>query len=205
MTLVRPTRQALATDEELLLRYRDLGDSEAFAALVHRYQTPLYHYLARYLRSTALAEEVFQATLLRVHQKCRLFAEGSCVRPWLYSIATHLAIDALRREGRQHMVRLDATSGDGEMNDGTLENLVASVVVTPLEQMEAEEQAEWTRQAVGDLPDHLRRVVLLVYFQGLKYHEAARTLQVPLGTVKSRLHKAVGMLNQAWRRSHAAD
>ena len=68
-------------DEELLGRYRDVRDQEAFAALVHRYEVPLYHYLLRYLHSAALAEEALQATFLRVHQKCRLFAQGSAVRP----------------------------------------------------------------------------------------------------------------------------
>lgn len=198
----RNSKPALA-DEELLRRYRDAGDREAFATLVHRYEKPLYHYLVRYLRNSALAEEVFQATFLQVHQKCQLFAEGSAVRPWLYRIATNQAIDALRREGRHHAVSLDEEHAVGEADARTLLGLLESTTASPLEQLEAEEQAEWTREAVDALPDHLRLAVLLIYFQGLKYQEAAEVLHVPLGTVKSRMHHALLMLSRAWRRNHS--
>lgn len=197
-----PRTRPAATDEDLLLRYRDVGDPEAFEELVHRYERPLYHYLVRYLHNAALAEEVFQATFLRVHRKCRLFAEGSRVRPWLYRIATNLAIDAMRREGRQQAVSLDEDRATGEVEASKLLSLLESATLSPVEQMEVQERAEWTRHAVDALPDHLRVVLLLVYFEGLKYQEAADVLHVPLGTVKSRLHKALLMLNQAWRRSH---
>jgi RNA polymerase sigma-70 factor (ECF subfamily) len=198
-----PSTQPVATDEELLCHYRDFGDPEAFATLVHRYEKPLYHYLVRYLKSSALAEEVFQATFLQVHQKCHLFAEGSAVRPWLYRIATNQAIDTLRREGRHHAVSLDEEHAVGEADARTLQGLLESTTASPLDQMEADERAEWTRQAVDSLPDHLRLAVLLIYFQGLKYHEASEVLHVPLGTIKSRMHKALLMLSRAWRRNHS--
>lgn len=204
-TPVQPmTRRPLAdaTDEELLLRYRESGDAEAFEMLVHRYEKPLYNYLVRYLRSRSLAEDVFQATFLRVHRKAHLFAEGSTVRPWLYSIATRLAIDALRREGRHQAVSLSEERTAGEADTGKLLNLLESATPAPAEQLESRERAEWTRQAVDALPEHLRAVVLLIFFQGLKYQEAADALQVPLGTIKSRMHKALLLLNEAWRRSH---
>lgn len=73
-----------ATDEQLMARYRDKGDVEAFEALVHRYEKPLYNYLVRYLHSEDSAQAGFQATFLRVHEKCHLFTEGRPVRPWLY-------------------------------------------------------------------------------------------------------------------------
>jgi RNA polymerase sigma-70 factor (ECF subfamily) len=69
--------------------------------------------------------------------------------------------------------------------------------------MEANERAQWTRRAVDALPDQLRVIVLLAYFQGLKFQEVAEILQLPLGTVKSRLHKALVMLNTAWQRNHS--
>ena len=194
-----------AADEELLGRYRDARDPEAFAALVHRYEAPLYHYLVRYLHRAELAEEALQATFLRVHQKCHLFNEGSVVRPWLYRIATNQAIDALRREGRQHAVSLDDEHAAGEVNARSLSDLLESSSASPLDRMEAQERAEWTRRAIDALPDRLRLAVLLVFFQGLKYHEAAQVLQVPLGTVKSRIHQALLMLHRAWRRNHFAE
>ena len=92
------------SDEQLLLDYRDHGDVGSFESLVHRYEKPIYNYLLRYLRNGAMAEDVFQATFLRVHEKCHLYDGRRKVRPWLYSIATHQAIDAMRREGRHPAV-----------------------------------------------------------------------------------------------------
>jgi RNA polymerase sigma-70 factor, ECF subfamily len=191
-----------ATDESLLLRYRDAGDIEAFEALVHRYEKPLFNYLLRYLHSASLAEDVFQATFLRLHEKCHLFTEDRQVRPWLYSIATHLAIDTLRKEGRHHAASLDQERADAETDVGTLLNLLRSRTPSPVEQLEAHERAQWTRQAVDVLPDQLRVIVLLAYFQGLKFQEVAEILHLPLGTVKSRLHRALVMLHTAWQRNH---
>ena len=100
-----------ASDEQLLLRYRDRGDVLAFETLVHRYERPIYNYLRRYMRNGPLADEVCQATLLRLHAKCEDYDADRRVRPWLYSLATHLAVDALRTEGKHRAVRLDEPHG----------------------------------------------------------------------------------------------
>lgn len=190
------------SDEQLLLSYRDSGDVKAFETLVHRYEKPIYNYLRRYLRSGTLAEEVFQATFLRLHEKCDQYNQDRRVRPWLYTIATHLAIDALRREGRHRAVRLDEERVTDDADLTTLLNLLESDAPSPLDQAEQHERAEWTRSAVDGLPDHQRTAVLLIFFQGLKYREVAEILKVPEGTVKSRVFKALLALNTAWRRSH---
>jgi RNA polymerase sigma-70 factor (ECF subfamily) len=194
-----------ATDESLLLRYRDKGDIEAFETLVHRYERPLYNYLVRLLHNTSEAEEIFQTTFLRVHEKCQLFTKGRLVRPWIYSIATHSAIDRLRKEAPHQKVSLDQDQTEEEAHSAKLLDLVPSQIPQPLAQLEAREDAEWIRSAVDSLPEYLRVTVLLAYFQGLKFREVAEILQVPLGTVKSRLHRALVMLNSAWRRNHAGE
>src|SRR5438874_2879239 len=98
---------AQPTDEELLSRYRNEGRTEDFDRLVHRYERELYRYLARYLGDAALADDVFQNTFLQVHLKRGLYEDGRPVRPWLYAIATHQAIDALRKLGRHPTISLD--------------------------------------------------------------------------------------------------
>ncbi|MFM7033746.1 MAG: RNA polymerase sigma factor, partial [Planctomycetia bacterium] len=80
------------TDEELLARFRKDDDAAAFESLVHRYERELFSYLRRYLGSTEMAEDVFQATFLQVHLKKEQFEEGRRFRPWLYTIATNQAI-----------------------------------------------------------------------------------------------------------------
>src|SRR6201995_4817819 len=116
---------ARQSDEELLRRYRDEGHQEDFDELVHRYENELYRYLARYLGDRALAEDVFQNTFLQVHLKRGLYEDGRPVRPWLYSIATHQAVDALRKVGRHPTISLDQRpSSAGESDSGGLIDLL---------------------------------------------------------------------------------
>ena len=72
----------------------------------------------------------------------------------------------------------------------------------PVDVVEGDESQRWVRQEIAALPDHLRSVISLVYFQGMKYREAAEALSIPVGTVKSRLHTAVLKLNEAWQADH---
>jgi RNA polymerase sigma-70 factor (ECF subfamily) len=188
-----------ASDEELLLRFRDRHDQAAFDALVHRYERELYSYLKRYTRDEALAEDIFQATFLKLYEKSQLFEPGRRVRPWLYSIATHLAIDAQRSAGRREAMSLDAEHGGPERDTPGLLALLTDRAPSPLDRLEAEERKQWIHDAVDRLPEGLRRVLILAYFQGLKYREVADVLGIPLGTVKSRLHAALEMLTAAWK------
>jgi RNA polymerase sigma-70 factor (ECF subfamily) len=192
------------TDEELLLEYRATGDEAIFAELVSRYDRELYNYLRRFLGDAATAEDVFQATFLQVHLKCDQFESGRTVRPWLYTIATNQAIDSQRRNRRHRLVSLNQTNRSGKNDLGTLLELVENRDIDPSVRLEEQEQRQWVQAAVGDLPDALKSTVLLVYFQGLKYREAAEVLTIPVGTVKSRMHTAILKLNEAWNARRGA-
>jgi RNA polymerase sigma-70 factor (ECF subfamily) len=188
-----------AADEELLRRYCQRGDRQAFTALVHRYERELYSYLRRYLGDGTMAEDAFQATFLQVHLKCDQFEEGRKFRPWLYTIATNQAIDAQRRNKRHRLVSLDRRNTHENEDDlGTLIELLVSKETGPVAQLESEERQAWVRKAIQELPEPLFNAVNLIYYQGLKYREAAEILDVPVGTVKSRLHTAILKLNEAW-------
>lgn len=197
------TRETSLNDEELLVRYRQTGDRELFARLVHQYERELYNYLRRYLGDAQMAEDVFQATFLQVHLKCDQFQEGRRFRPWLYTIATHQAIDAQRRNKRHRMVSLDRSGGSDDNEDvGKLVDLLVSAEADPLQEIETAERGRQIRRAVDQLPEHMRTVVNLVYYQGMKYREAAEVMSVPVGTVKSRLHGAIIKLSQLWTNTH---
>ena len=185
------------SDEELLRRSRVGGDVAAFETLVHRYEGELFSYLRRYLGSAEMAEDVFQATFLQIHLKKEQFEDGRRFRPWLYTIATNQAIDAQRRNRRHRMVSLDSRAG-GEDDVGTLVEMLSGAQGTADQAMEDQEAREWVRSAVDDLPDSLRGALMLVYYQGMKYREAADVLGIPVGTVKSRLHAALLKLNESW-------
>jgi len=186
------------TDEQLLLDYRQSGDREIFAQLVYRYEGELYSYLRRYLADAEMAEDAFQATFLQVHLKCDQFDGSRKVRPWLYTIATNQAIDAKRRNRRHVMASLDQ-SVEGESDEvGRLVGLLESSEENPADIAQSGERNELIRQTLDGLPESMHAVIHLVYYQGMKYREAAEVLGVPTGTVKSRLHSAINRLSQMW-------
>jgi RNA polymerase sigma-70 factor, ECF subfamily len=186
------------SDEELLGRVRQ-GERDAFGVLVRRYERELYGYLRRYVGDATLAEDIFQNTFVQVFVKIASYEPGRPVRPWLYTIATNQAVDAMRRNRRHQAVRLNHGRIAGSVADpddllGSLE----STAVSPMDAMQEEERRLMVRAAVDQLPEFLRQVVLLGFYQGLKYREMAEILDIPLGTVKSRLHTALARLQEAW-------
>ena len=189
------------SDEELMGRYREESRAELFTELVHRYERELYRYLARYLGDPTLAEDVFQNTFLQVHLKRGLFEEGRPFRPWLYAIATHQAVDALRKVGRHPTVSLDQRVGSGshDSDAGNLIDLLVSEETGPLSRMQETERQQWVRESIARLPEALRQTLILAYHQDLKYREIADILKIPVGTVKSRLHAALEKLQQMAR------
>ena len=202
VTLVSPIMGNELTDEQIMARYKKEGCRDLFARLVRRYERELYSYLRRYLGNAEMAEDVFQATFLQVHLKCDRFDDNRRFRPWLYTVATNQAIDAQRRNKRHRMVSLDQTNKSQDSVDiGSLINLLEGNDGDPLEHVAQLERGEWVQQAISELSVQMRGVIDLVYYQGMKYREAAEILDVPVGTVKSRLHAAVLKLNEVWSRT----
>lgn len=194
-----PDRLPPDSDEALLSRLR-AGDRDALAPLVRRYERELFGYLRRYVGDADLAADVFQNTFVQVFVKIAQYEPGRPARPWLYTIATHQAIDALRRRGRRVDAKAD-TGADDPGADGrvrSLSEILPDPSAGPAEQAEGAETREQVRVAVDRLPEGLRQVVILAYFQGLRYQEIADALDIPLGTVKSRLHAAMHRLADEW-------
>jgi RNA polymerase sigma-70 factor (ECF subfamily) len=193
-----PENLTSCTDEDLLDRLRR-GDAAAFGVLLRRYERELYGYLRRYLGDDTLAEDVFQNTFLQVFLKCSQYEPGRAVRPWLYTIATNQAIDATRRQRRHQAVSLEQgheNAGNGEA--ARLMQALEDPGPSPVEQATSAEDRALIRTCVDRLPDHLRQTLVLAYYQGLKYREIADILDIPVGTVKSRLHAALGKFHELW-------
>lgn len=194
------------SDEELLREYTANANRSAFEVLVQRYERELYSYLRRYLGDAVLAEDAFQATFLQVHLKGDHFDQERKFRPWLYTIATNQAIDAQRRNKRHRMVSLDRRADSEHGNEiGALMELLASNEQEADSNFETAERRDWIRAAIEELPETLRTALVLVYYQGMKYKDAAEVLRIPVGTVKSRLHTAILKLHEAWTQSHRAE
>src|SRR5437763_11597313 len=157
-TVELPDTLTICSDEELLTRFCK-GQTEAFAALVRRYERELYGYLRRYLGDANLADDVFQNTFLQLYLKRDQYEAGRPVRPWLYTIATHQAIDALRRAGRHPTVSLEQQTGEDSGGDAQrLAGLLEAAGPAPLERVSTEEARETGRQSGNNLPEFFRQV-----------------------------------------------
>ncbi|MEE9404317.1 MAG: RNA polymerase sigma factor [Algisphaera sp.] len=190
---------SLVTDESLMLAHRT-GDPDAFEVLVRRYRPELFPFLIRFMSGRAAAEDVFQDTFLQIHLSADKFDVTKRFKPWLYTIASNKARDLLRKQKRRKTVPLSA--GVGRDGDGpAFVDLMDSGLPRPLDIAEDRDMAQRVRGVVEQLPDHLREVLLLAYFQQFAYREVAEMLGIPLGTVKSRLHSAVGTFAQYWKKS----
>ena len=177
-----------STDEKLFEDYRS-GDQDAFGQLVSRYEKELYNYLVRFLRKPSLAEEVFQETFLQVHVSAGRFQTDRRFRPWLYTIASNKARDLLRRRARRPTVHLTAL--DDELGPTELWGNLVRDDTTPQDLALEKERRLAVQQAVERMPEKLKEILILAYFNQLSYREMAEALDIPLGTVKSRLHAAV--------------
>ncbi|PIR48299.1 RNA polymerase subunit sigma-70 [Candidatus Peregrinibacteria bacterium CG10_big_fil_rev_8_21_14_0_10_55_24] len=207
-----------ASDEDLLLAYHNTGDEGVFTELVHRYKSELYNYLRQYLKDQTLAEDAFQETFLQLHLKCGSFTPGRKVRPWLYSIATNKAIDLVRKQKRHSLWSIDhlhSTGGDEdaiadvleyypvERREGLYHLLAENVPAVADHQspscvLAQRQDCDALVDAVLKLDTIFRVVIQLRYMREMPYREIGEALAIPVGTVKSRLHAAVGKLRKAF-------
>ena len=184
------------TDEELLVAHRD-GESDAMRYLIRRYKDELIGYLTKFMGSRALAEDVFQDTFLQVHISAEKFDASRRFRPWLYTIATNKGRDAHRKRVRRPVGSLSiAISEDGRTE---ISDLIQGKVDVPEQEQMAREQRQALSGVLEVIPENFREIILLCYFQRMKYQQVAEILGIPLGTVKSRLHSAIVFLAKEYK------
>ena len=195
-----PGAYADRTDEQLLERYLN-GDLPAFQQLVERYQRELYHFLVRFLGDRAAAEDVFQEAFLQVHQSGSGFDLSRRFRPWLFTLAATQARDLMRAQARRPTNPLQAEISPGDGEGGQFIDLMSADVPPPDEPLARQELQQAVQSTVMGMPDHLREILLLSYFHQFPYKQIADILEIPLGTVKSRLHAAVAHFADRWKQA----
>lgn len=201
--MVQETPLEERTDEALLASHIAGEDADSFEELLGRYVNELIPFLTRLTGSKAAADDVFQETFLQIHQSARTFDPSRRFRPWLYTIAVNKGRDWHRRNARRKAVSLSKTVGaDGD--GASMADLLADDSPMPGSKMEISERVGTVKKVVDDMPDHLREILLLSYFQRMSYNQIADTLEIPLGTVKSRLHSAVATFGRAWQQHETA-
>ena len=184
------------SDEQLLALSRS-GDKEAFSKLLRRYEKELFNFLVKFLGQRSLAEDVFQESFLQVYVSAADFDVSRRFRPWLYTIAANKARDALRKRARRPVVQL--TASDGEGGEVDLWHNLLKDETTPEKLYDMKQREQQVRRAVAELPEYLREILILAYFNQLSYKELAEVFNIPLGTVKSRLHSAVAAFAKKYR------
>lgn len=162
-------------DRETLERVKR-GDRDAFLAFVRCYERPLFAFLSRWLGCGTHVEDIAQDTFVRAHQAIARFdADGSArLSTWLFAIATRLAIDRGRKEGRSH----DAPNDPG------------AAPQTPEHEASRKQLGNALREAIESVPEEFRAIFVLVEFHDLSLRDAANVLSIREATAKTRLFRA---------------
>ena len=187
-------------DDELLTHFVE-GDEAAFREIVSRYKNGLYAFLRQFLNRHDLVEDVFQETFLQVFTSRDSFDVNRPLRPWLFTIAANKAKDALRKWQRTAAVPIGTIADAQELSFGDMLNAITSDTTRPYEQLEKNETALRVGKIIADMPENLREILILAYFNKFSYKQMADILSIPIGTVKSRLHTAVGRFAKEWKES----
>jgi RNA polymerase sigma-70 factor (ECF subfamily) len=174
------------SDEALIIAHTQ-GDQHAFGELVGRHTMSLMSYLWRVTGNRQQAEDVFQETFLRVHRGAGRFRPGSSFKPWLFTIATRVAIDGIRHDSRRPMstqVSHDRADRIEQSDPAPDPRLAASI----------SEQKQAVQRAISSLAPRQRVALILSYYDGLSYPNIADIMKCSVGTVKTHMARALRTL-----------
>ena len=166
------------------------GREAAFRELVRRYERPVFSLIFRMVRNRETAEDLSQDTFIKVLNHIDRYSPEFKFSSWLFKIANNVAIDHLRRK------KLDTVSIDGSPHASTAAEIeattfeIAAQQETALEEMESRELGTAIERAIGRLRPEYRSCIMLRHVEGRSYEEIAATLDLPLGTVKTYIHRA---------------
>jgi RNA polymerase sigma-70 factor (ECF subfamily) len=184
-------------DVQLLKRYA-AGDEGAFQEIVNQYKDGVYAFLRRFLNDRDLVDDVFQETFLQLHVSRDSFDLSKPLRPWLFTIAANKAKDALRRRQRVDATNLGSMFDSEEHSIDDVLNTLDHDDHMPYDDLIRDETAAAVKRVIARMPARLREILILAYFHKFSYAEIAGILRIPVGTVKSRLHTAVGRFAEDW-------
>jgi RNA polymerase sigma-70 factor, ECF subfamily len=184
------------SDQEVVLLAR-AGREAAYRELIRRYERPIFALLFRMVRDRELAEDLSQETFVKALNAIESYRPEFKFSSWIFKIANNAAIDHLRRR------ELDTLSLDGSPHAETPEAMQATALQigarqeSPLDAVEAKELGGAIEAAIGRLRPEYRSCILLRHVEGRAYEEIAEMLDLPLGTVKTYIHRARNELRQA--------
>jgi RNA polymerase sigma-70 factor (ECF subfamily) len=178
-----------ASDQEVVLAARR-GSQAAYRELIRRYERPIFSLIYRMVRDRELAEDLTQETFIKAMNALDSYRPEYKFSSWIFKIANNAAIDQLRRR------EVDTLSLEGSPTAETADAIEATALQigskdeTPLQELEAREIGSAIEQAIAKLRPEYRSCILLRHVEGLAYEEIAQSLDLPLGTVKTYIHRA---------------
>jgi RNA polymerase sigma-70 factor, ECF subfamily len=176
-----------ANDDELLIARAQRGERPAFDALVRRHQERAYVYAFRLTRNADAAADVVAEAFLRIHNALPNFKGQSSFKTWLYRILTNCYLDLRKRERARPHGSLDTLLDAGEGEKGAQ---IADEGPTPEEEAHRRARNDAMQFALGSMPEYQRAMIVMYHAEDMSYEEMAAALDLPVGTVKSRLNRA---------------
>ena len=177
------------SDEILIKKFQE-GDVGAYNQLVNRFKDRLLNFIYRFVNDLDLAEDLVQDTLLKLYTHKDSYQEIAKFSTWLYTIAANLARTELRKKKRRK------TFSVTELSREDREFIIASSDVDPSEDLFSQNFEKSVQQALAELPDDFKTIIILRDIQELSYDEISKIVDVPLGTVKSRINRGRVKLQQ---------
>ncbi len=176
-----PLAGAIIEDETALVDRLQSGDPEAIDEVVDVFSKPLYAFILRLVGDSATAEDIFQETWIRVIRHIGGFRRQAKFSTWLFQIALNQSRSSMRRSSSREYVALEDAPELSQDPDVDAESIL---------------RAEKVRKIVDSLPPKMREVVVLRFYNEKSEQEIAEIIDCPLGTVKSRLHRAMIFLKE---------
>ena len=170
------------TDEELISRFQN-GDERAYVELVNRYKDRLLNFVFQFLGDIEQAEDVVQDTMLRLYEKKHYYKEIAKFSTWIYTIARNLANTELRKKKKRKTTYLSQLSKERQFEIPAIQDDVD-------QSLQNEFINDRIQSAISNLPEHFKVVIILRDIQELSYEEISNIVEVPLGTIKSRINRA---------------
>jgi RNA polymerase sigma-70 factor (ECF subfamily) len=175
------------SEDDLLIKRAQEGDRSSLNTLIRKHEVRAYHYAFRLTRNPEEAADVVAEGFLRVYNALGNFKGQSAFTTWLYRILTNCFLDMRKREKSRPSVSLESTL---QTPDGEVERQVEDPRPTPDRRLETSERERGVEDAVAMLPEYQRAMIVMYHAEDMSYEDIAAALDLPIGTVKSRLNRA---------------
>lgn len=174
-------------EDQVLISRAQEGDRSAFNTLIRKHEARAYQYAYRLTRNQEEAADVVAEAFVRVYNALHNFKGQSAFSTWLYRILTNCYLDTRKKGKGRTVVSLEAVLHTPE---GDMERQIEDPSATPHEEAERDERETRVEDAVGLLPEYQRAMIVMYHAEMMSYEDIAAALDLPLGTVKSRLNRA---------------